>query len=262
LFDVKHYKKILKTSWLGQHFIYHESTESTNTFLKKMEVVENCHGIVCLADYQTGGRGQYKRKWLSKPGENLMFSIALHPEANNRILVLSLLAACAIADVIEKKLKVKICIKWPNDLYISGKKVAGILTETVFNGKKLDRIIIGVGLNVNQREFIPELHNNATSLSLASNKKGISREDILANALERIEKLYILWERNEADLIKMIDRRLIGYGQKVKISVDGEIAEELCTLLGINEEGHIVFLDENLDVIVYTYQQIRIIDVI
>ncbi|HKJ31626.1 MAG TPA: biotin--[acetyl-CoA-carboxylase] ligase [Balneolales bacterium] len=262
MFDVTLFQKHLNTTWLGQDFKYYETIDSTNTYLKKLENNDLCHGAVCLADFQTGGRGQYKRKWLSKPGENLIFSMVFCPDTNKRILVLSLLSACAFADVIEDDYQLKVNIKWPNDLYVKGKKVAGILTETIFSGNKLERIIIGLGLNVNQREFEGEVQTKATSLINELDGQVISREYILQRALKHIEELYILWEENNPDLIKRINKRLIGYGEKVKLSVDGKIADETCTLLGINEEGYILFLDENLDILVYTYQQIRIVDVI
>lgn len=262
MFDVDLLKRNLDTKWLGHDFIYQKSIGSTNTYLKNLNGKKNYHGVVCLADYQTGGRGQYKRQWLSKPGENLMFSMAFSPSTNKRMLVLSLLTANAIADIIEQHFDIEVNIKWPNDLYIQGKKVAGILTETIFSGNKLDRIIVGMGLNVNQREFEPEINSKATSLVNETSESCISREQFMSNALRSIESLYELWEQNDPALIKMINKHLIGYGKKVRLSVDGEIVDEICTLLGINEEGHILFLDEKFDVIVYTYQQIRIVDVI
>src|SRR5699024_5092391 len=104
------------------------------------------------------------------------------------------------------------CIKWPNDVMLERKKVAGLLTEAVFNGNKLDRLVFGMGLNLNQRTFSSDLADKATSVFLATDET-LNREDFLTELLARIEYKYNLWHRRQGDLLKTINRNIKGYGK-------------------------------------------------
>lgn len=144
--------------------IYHISeTTSTNDELRDTKYRE---GDVVWADFQTAGRGQRGHKWSSEAGENLLFSVALEPAflpAAEQFL-LSETVALSLVDLfagygIDAK------IKWTNDIYVGDRKIVGILIEHIYSGAKLARTIVGIGINVNQREFDPSLPN-PTSMSL------------------------------------------------------------------------------------------------
>lgn len=223
-----------------------------------MRKLDTLHGSLILADNQMGGRGQHNRTWKAIPNENLTFSLILEPSGKAPLAILTLACALAIVDVCGEKTKHELSLKWPNDVLFKEKKLSGLLTEAIFNGTKLDRVIIGIGINVNQDSFDSELAHSATSLVLIS-KKEHSREELLAQILTRLEYYYRLWSKKDIGLLKSINQSLTGYGSWVKINVNGEDIEGSYKFLGINENGELVVLNKELEVDTFSYEQIRII---
>lgn len=215
------------------------------------------HGAVILADYQTGGRGQYHRSWKVEPGQNLTFSLIFEPPKPERFSLLTLSCALAVAEVIDKHAGISTRLKWPNDILHENKKLSGILTETQFSGNKLERVVVGIGLNVNQNEFRDELKNKATSLRLEASKS-FSREKLLAEILQKIEYRYRLWNEFNPDLVKQINRMMAGYGEWTQLSVNDEKLNGEYKFLGVNEAGALVALTRELDVRTFSYEQVRV----
>ncbi len=244
---------------MGHSVRYFEELESTNTYLKKLAPEKIEHGLFCLTDYQTRGRGQYERRWETEKGRNLTFSIVLTPADTGRFHVLTLACALAIVEKLNDFLSASCAaIKWPNDIILNDKKTAGILTETVFSGNTFDRLIIGIGLNINQQKFSDELEDIATSVSLEKGET-INREKFLADLLNRIEYKYTLWEQQQASLIKAINRNIIGYGQWIGLKIDDEIQDELYKLLGIDENGALLMLNRDGGIDSFSYEQIQLV---
>lgn len=238
--------------------LFFEELGSTNNYVKQLPRDEISHGMVCLADHQTHGRGQYDKKWETKPGKNLTFTLTFIPKESNRLHIFTLICAKAIIDEVKERLGLDACIKWPNDIIIEGKKIGGLLTESTFNGNNIDRLMIGIGLNVNQEIFSEELKDKACSLKLLSGEKQ-SREHILANLLSRIEYGYGRWHKRDTSLIKEINKKIQGYGKWVSLQIDNEVREEPAKLLGINEYGQLAVINEEGEVETFSYEQIRII---
>lgn len=259
LFRIASFRALWICEWLGRDFRYFEQIDSTNSYAKRLRSHEVTHGMVCLAEYQSGGRGQLNRPWVSEAGKNLIFTMVLRPRGSLRLFSLSLVTALAIAEVLESKIDRPIHIKWPNDLYIGDQKLGGILTETIFNGNELDRLIIGVGVNINQKSFPVAAGSNPTSLALAMGNT-FNREALLARILYHVEENYAAWEANDFEVIKNVNRRIIGYGKRVRLTIDGKITNDPYKLLGMDENGHLVVLDEDMDVITFTWQQVRVVD--
>ncbi|WP_138432107.1 biotin--[acetyl-CoA-carboxylase] ligase [Fodinibius saliphilus] len=257
-FDISYFQKELSTQWMGQSSLFVEELESTNSYLKSLPHSKVDHGMLCLTDHQTQGRGQYERKWESESRKNLTFSLAFKPQAKERFHVLTLACALAIVDQLEEfDDDFKLCIKWPNDVLLNEKKVAGLLTETMFAGNKLDRLVIGIGINVNQTSFPPDL-DEATSVKLEIDTT-IEREQFLSQLLRRIEYKYNLWQRQHRALIKGINRNILGYGQWVGLQVNGEILGDTFKMLGINEKGQLLMLNHDGGIESFSYEQIRLI---
>lgn len=148
----------------GYEVVRFESLGSTND--EAMSHTSYTHGTIILAQNQSAGRGQRGNIWQSNPGENLTFSLVLEPV---HIPVyeqfrLSIMAALAASDAL-RELGVSCCVKWPNDLYVGDKKIGGILIEHNLQGEFLTRTVIGIGINVAQREF-PASLPNPTSVTL------------------------------------------------------------------------------------------------
>lgn len=156
---------------IGRKIIRLESVDSTNNYtanlIKQHDLV---HGSVIMAVDQTNGRGQMGAEWLVKAGENLTFSLFLdnvNLSVENQFY-LTQITSISIIDFLAK-INIQGTIKWPNDIFVEGKKIAGILIENNVSGSSVRKSIIGIGLNINQMEF-GEL--NATSLYL---KTGMHR---------------------------------------------------------------------------------------
>lgn len=258
-FDQSGFEKNLATQWLGQSLFYFEELESTNTYLKKMQAEEVEQGTICLADNQTRGRGQYERKWESEPGQNLTFSLVFFPSDGKRLHVLTLACALAMVEYLNDFFDTSCaCIKWPNDVLLNDRKVAGILTETVFNGNKFDRLVIGIGFNVNQKTFSKDLKTKATSIRLETGSL-VDREAFLSDLLSRIEYKYNLWHRQQSDLLKSINQSIRGYGKWIGLEVNDEVRDDSYKLLGIDENGKLLVLDHEGGIETFSYEQIQLI---
>ena len=228
MFEVNTFKNALTTQWLGHKVLYFEELESTNTYLKKLPADEISHGLLCLVDRQTKGRGQYEKSWDSQPEKNLTFTIALKPKESGRFHIFTLVCAKAIIDELEEEYGLAPYIRWPNDLYVGDEKIAGLLTESTFSGNKIDRLLVGIGLNVNQEQFPDRLKDIAGSLKLLTGKE-LSREELLARVLSRIEYGYGRWHKQDPQL------------------------------LGINEKGQMAVINPEGEIETFSYEQIRII---
>ena len=154
---------------------YFKELESTNDTAQKPNYK---HKDIIVSDAQTKGRGQGGNTWTSEPGKNLIFSMVIEPDGlpASRQFLLSEIISLAITDTLESY-NIKASIKWPNDIYIRDKKVAGILIENEVQAGETTRSIIGVGLNVNQTEFDNELAH-ATSMSITA-KREFNRNKVL-----------------------------------------------------------------------------------
>jgi len=256
-FDIDRYRAGLRTRWLGADFIYKSELPSTNGYLKKLDDSGFDHGTVLLADHQTKGRGQYDRVWVSEKGQNLTFTIAFKPSSGDRLPLLTLCFALGITTTLDRIGIERSMIKWPNDVLIDGKKVGGLLTESVFLGQRPERVLVGIGLNVNQQAFGKDVGKEATSLAKAGGKK-LHREDLLCDLLQDFEHLYTRWTRHEKELCKDINNRIFGFGEWVKASMNGTVTDEEYKFLGMNEKAECVMLSKQLDVKTFSYEQIRI----
>ena len=142
--------------------IHFESIDSTNSYLKS-HYEELDDFTIVSTDYQSEGRGRGEHKWTSSKGENLLFSILIKDEKiRNQYKSLPLIAGFLIANYLERELDLKPMIKWPNDIYIDGKKISGLLCE----GDISKFIVIGIGINVNQTEFNGLYSRFPTSIAL------------------------------------------------------------------------------------------------
>jgi len=175
--NVDKQQKLDCSKWIGKSIIHKEITGSTNVDAAQGAPVLT-HGTVITAETQTAGRGRRGRTWISHSGENLYFSLLLKPQfAPDKASMLTLVMALAVVKGIEalyaggeKKVLSKvqtepvIQIKWPNDIVIHGKKVCGILTEMQVEAGRIGHVVIGVGINVHQQEFMSEGLEHASSL--------------------------------------------------------------------------------------------------
>lgn len=157
---------------IGSRFIHCKEIESTNThasFLIHSELL--AEGTIIYADYQSGGRGQKGNRWVSDDGKNLLFTMVLYPVMVRPAdqFIISIFVSLGIYDFL-KTLIPDCKIKWPNDIYVSDDKIAGILIENTLISDTIGSSVAGIGLNINQDEF-PEELPNPVSLKLLTGKE-------------------------------------------------------------------------------------------
>ena len=160
-----------------------ESTDSTSSHLAG--IAEGCaHGTAVMARVQTAGRGQRGNSWEAEPGMNITLSLLLRPEGIEpaRQFIISQAVSLAIVEMLDSFIGADaVSIKWPNDIYVNDSKIAGILIENVISGSAISRSIVGVGLNVNQTEFLSDAPNPVSLKQLLP--KVDFTVDVLAEAM-------------------------------------------------------------------------------
>ena len=178
----------------GRNIVYHPVTTSTNILAKTLAAEGAPEGSVVVADSQTGGRGRMGRSWVSHPGVNLYFSLILRPAVPSvRVPQLTLLVAAAIHQALNNFTSgLTTMIKWPNDILANGRKLCGVLCEMQSEPDCTHFVVVGIGININQSEFPPDLQQSATSLFLESGQL-FSRPELLASVLNHFEPLYDAW---------------------------------------------------------------------
>ncbi len=200
MFNIEEFDLKLETSFIGRNFIYIEEINSTNEYL--MTESENLgNGTVILSEFQIDGKGRLNRKWLSNKNQNLTFSILLNKKLDKiNINHINLSASLAVANSIENLFQLKTDLKWPNDILVKNKKLSGILLESTFNNSKLEKLVIGIGVNVNQTKFEGEYKVKPTSLKFEV-KKEISRERLLNEILNNFEANIIELKTNSKRIL-------------------------------------------------------------
>jgi BirA family transcriptional regulator, biotin operon repressor / biotin---[acetyl-CoA-carboxylase] ligase len=179
---------------IGTSVITLQSVDSTNKYayhlLHGRKVID---GTVILADFQTHGKGQGKNSWHSEAGLNLLCSVILYPDflLTERQFYLSMCASNAMIDLL-RAYQCNAQIKWPNDIMVNGQKIAGLLIENIIQGRHIHAAIIGIGINVNQTAFPPELQN-PTSLYLETglqNNLPVFFQEVMHHLNTKVDKLY------------------------------------------------------------------------
>lgn len=183
----------LGTRFIGKVGIaHHRLTDSTNTKAREMARGGAPSGTLVVAEAQSAGRGRKGRSWLAAPGEGLLFSLILRPDMEpSRATLITLMTAVSVAEALIDETGVNARIKWPNDILVHGKKLAGILTEMSMELDAVDYVVVGLGLNINTpaAAFPEEIRAIATSL-MAETSAPFSRVAVLRAILSRFETHY------------------------------------------------------------------------
>ena len=179
----------IHTKWAGKTVHFARETDSTNLWIKRLAKEGAPEGTLALAEFQSAGRGRLGRSWEVPEGTSVMMSILLRPKFEPQYApTLTLVMGMAVAKAV-KNLGFDVSIKWPNDVVVSHKKICGILTEMGVRDGKIDYAVIGVGINVNIREFPEEMADKATSLYLESGRE-FDRSQIPGLVMEAFEEYY------------------------------------------------------------------------
>lgn len=241
-----------------------DSIDSTNSEARR-RLPANAKMSVYAAKFQTAGRGQRGNKWSSAAGQNLTFSVLLnftHPQmpdlAVRNQFLLSIVAALSVSDLL-RKLNICNTIKWPNDIYIGRRKVCGMLIENIVGNGGLEHSIIGIGLNLNQTEFPPELVN-PTSVLVSSGLRTVT-EEVLDDFLD-IFSGYMPYLSNIEGINEIRNKyvsRLFGLGVSREYHDCLRNVDFTGTIKGISEEGLLLMEMPDKTVTNYSFKEVSYI---
>ena len=236
--------------------------DSTNSYLRyaREELLSEAGDAKIIAVYageQTAGRGQRGNVWHSKGNENLLFSLLLHPSsiAVKEQFLLSQIIALAVNRTM-RAYGVESVIKWPNDIYVGNKKLAGILVELDYAGGMIDYAIVGVGVNVNQVQF-PAMDKIPTSLSLLAGKV-FDVKTVLNSLLTLFLYYYDMLEKgNFSNLVEEYKEKLLGFGEILRYKDENSTFD--ATVKDIQSDGALCLERENGEISRYYFKEVELL---
>jgi BirA family biotin operon repressor/biotin-[acetyl-CoA-carboxylase] ligase len=233
----------LETKVFGKtDIVYFTETDSTNTRAKDLAARHAPEGALVLSEKQTRGRGREARSWFSPSRDGIYLSLILRPTIPPREAPkITLLTAVAVAETILSLTRLKIAIKWPNDILTGGKKLAGILTEIGTQGDDIDYVVVGLGLNVNTPRFPDDIRDKATSVLIETGKR-FSRVRIIREYLKWYEAYYEVFNNIGFDPVRKRWRELTNMiGQQITVeTIDRKYTGEV---QDIDRDGALIITD-------------------
>ena len=212
-------------------------TDSTNRWLRDYSLTQPDGEYVVVADYQTAGKGCGTNSWESERGMNLTFSMLIHPQdiPANRQFHITEVVSVALCRMLDSYIYNKVEIKWPNDIYVDNRKVCGILIENRLQGSVIKDSIIGIGLNVNQREFRSDAPNPVSLWQLLGHE--VNRDELLLSFLNCFEVVSA-----EETTVSTYRKRLFRKGETAFFAVGDDRFR--AKLIDVEPDGHLVLMDE------------------
>lgn len=233
------HKFFAKTLFLGKKVFFLPQCHSTNDFISDLNRDSSLiDGTVVWTDHQIKGKGQRGNGWESLPGKNLLASVYVQLKWLNvrDQYLLTFLTGLALREVIQRYVEVEVVVKWPNDVYVGTKKVAGILCEGTIMGSIIESAIIGFGINVNQREF--SASNAVSMLSLGSAETVIDREMLLEEVLQAIERRILsLKSAGRNIVLEEYVSHLMSYQKLQTFSANSEFRGKI---IGVDVRGYLL----------------------
>ena len=235
----------LDTKVFGKgNIVYFKETDSTNIRAKDLAAKGAPEGTVVVAEKQTKGRGRRGRSWFSPSGDGIYASLILRPTMSPAETPrITLMTAVAMAEALLSLTQLKIRIKWPNDILVNGKKIAGILTEISTEMDGVDYIIVGLGLNVNTppESFPEEVREIATSIFIETGSE-FPRAPLIREYLRRYEKYYEMFKKRGFESIMQRWKELADIaGQQIMVDVLGE--KYIGEVLDVDNDGVLILRD-------------------
>jgi BirA family biotin operon repressor/biotin-[acetyl-CoA-carboxylase] ligase len=226
---------LLPVSGLGEPLYFYPEVESTNDIAIDLASQGASHGTLVVAEGQTAGRGQRGRKWNTVPGSGLALSIILRPArfSGEEWMKVHALGALAIVETLEKY-GLEALIKWPNDVLLYGKKLAGILCEVFWEGEKVQFIVLGMGINVGQSPLLEHEDFDLPAIAIEEVlKQPLDWHELIKRILSSLGIWYSRF--HQMQFIEEWEKRLAYRGEKVIVSKgDGK---QLGKVIGLNENG-------------------------
>jgi BirA family biotin operon repressor/biotin-[acetyl-CoA-carboxylase] ligase len=228
------------TIFAGKEHRHFASIGSTNRAAMDAALEGAPEGSVFTAEEQTAGRGRGDHSWHSPAGQGLYVSIVLRPQLPpNNVLWLSLIAGLAVHAAIREVTTISVDLRWPNDILLGGKKLGGILTELGTESGRISHAVIGIGLNINQPMFPPELAAVATALRIETDREW-PRDEILTALLRAIDREYralLSAPTSKTDIVRRFEAEST-YARGARVAVDDHGATQFTGVTeGLDERG-------------------------
>lgn len=227
---------------IGEPFIELFTIDSTNNYAMG-QVHEGLarHGATYIAEIQTAGKGQRHKAWITSPGANITMSCVLEPQGPNapRPFLLSTAMALGCWDFFNDFTKGDVSIKWPNDIYWRDRKAGGILIENVYRASQWQFAIAGIGLNINQTSFSPDLPNPVSLKQITGRQH--DRIMLAKELCDRLENRYRQFLDGGSGLLNEYNGKLYRLGEKVKLKKDNVIFETV--IIGTSALGQLLTKD-------------------
>ncbi len=238
-----------------KNMLFVRETISTNALMKDIHCKDKPdEGFVVYTDYQSAGRGLGTNSWEAKAGKNVLFSILLYPHhiKPSEQFVISQIVSIAIWEVLSEIIS-NVKIKWPNDIYVNNKKIAGILIENTIQGNCISKTIIGIGLNVNQTKFESDAPN-PVSLKLVTGKS----HNRLSLITKICNKIVFLYQLVNYDLLKenYFNNLFRNNGFFPYHSDSGSFNAKI---IDVKEDGRISLLKENGEVKLFGFKEVEFV---
>ncbi len=229
--------KHLHTNFMGRNVVFIEKVDSTNNYAKNNDLSD---GSLVTCEEQTTGRGRLGRRWESQKG--MCMSIVLIPEIElSQISKITQVCAAAVAKALEE-LEVHTLIKWPNDIFLNGKKVCGILTEMKTEADKHPYVVVGIGMNVNNENFPDEIKDIASSLYIETGKM-FEKSLVAAKILNNFEELYNEFIKgNFKESLDICREKSYVIGKNINLIENNSVRK--ATAVDIGSEGELVVITE------------------
>jgi len=241
---------------IGKYIIRLDSVDSTNNYTSALFAKENpAEGTVIMADYQEAGRGQRETIWESEHGKNLLASIILYPKLDaSDYFLFNQCISLAVQEMTETELGKEVKIKWPNDILVKRKKIAGILIENTIRGNSFLHSIAGIGINANQLKF-QNYFLPATSFSLE--KKNIYMiSDLLNKLCSCLNKWYTALEKEDFDFISSsYSKKMYKKDEPAFYESKGEKFEGI--IRGVNEDGKLWIEKDNGELLKFSFKEVK-----
>jgi BirA family biotin operon repressor/biotin-[acetyl-CoA-carboxylase] ligase len=234
-------RPLLRTKWMGKSIHHFHSMDSTNSMAYQLALQGAEEGEIVVAESQKKGRGRLGRKWFSPALTNLYLSVILRPKiAPQRASLMTLMAAVATAGAIHKFSGLQPMIKWPNDILLKNRKVAGLLNEIHSESDRILFVVLGIGVNLNMDDkmFSKEIRSLATSLKKEMGQF-ISRKAFLQILLEELEIWYETFLNEGAPpILKAWRDKAQIRGRPVKVISFGEVLSG--TAIDVDDDGALI----------------------
>ncbi len=235
----------LATRRLGTNLHYFAEIDSTNAYARRLAEQGAGEGAVIIAEAQTRGRGRLGRSWVSPPFVNLYFSVILRPRLPPvHAPQLTLMAAVALADTIASFIGTPPAIKWPNDILVGGKKLAGVLTESSCDSERIEFVILGIGVNLNYPvASMPEVIRERATSIVSLTQKNVSREAFVRRLIQDLDRCYGELEEVGFDSLALRWEAFFGLrGKGVRVEMTDHIM--IGTAKGIDRDGALIVEDD------------------